>query len=83
MGPATRAGILPCDQNDKRRTGEEDGECTPPEADLLSELGALGPGYVEPVTRLDPQVNYVRAYFEGTQVEHRGHAVTDEAKEPL
>ena len=80
MDPANRAGILPSyDQIDERRPGEEDGECIPPHADLLSELGAFGPGHVKPVPRLDLQAKDLRAYVEGTQVEHRGHTVTDEA----
>jgi hypothetical protein len=42
-------------------------------------LGARGPGHVEPVARLDLQSNHLHAYLEGTQVDHRAHAVTNEA----
>ena len=41
--------------------------------------GALGSRDVEPITRLDQQPEDGRADCERTHVEHRGHAIADEA----
>ena len=73
------AGTLPGDQDDERRRREKRAEHTSPEADILSESGVLSPRHVEPVTRLDQEVDHLRAYGEGTQIDGRTHAVADQA----
>ena len=86
--PLPRAGAVgstPCrsqllgDQDDKRRCREESAEQGPPEGDRLSRLGALGSRHIEPITRLDEQLEDGRAYLEGTHVDHCRHAVAYEA----